>query len=176
MKTCLVVIDYQYDFVEGALGFEAAKTIEARIIDHIRRTRKEAGIVVFTLDTHDDNYLETEEGRHLPIKHCLKGTPGHCLTERIEAMRIPEDPVFEKPSFPSLELGDYLRQEDFAVIRLVGLVSNICVLSNAVIAKAACPEAKIIIDAAATASFDMDLHEKAFDIMAGLHIHIENRG
>lgn len=176
MKTCLIVVDYQNDFVDGALGFDGAKAIEARIVDHIQRTRQEKGTVVFTLDTHDETYLTTEEGQHLPVEHCLKGTLGHRLTERIEALKTPDDPSFEKPSFPSLELGAYLKEQAFTHIRLVGLVSNICVLSNAVIAKAACPQAKIMIDAAATASFDLSLHEKALDVMEGLHIHIENRG
>ncbi len=176
MKTCLIVVDYQNDFVDGALGFDGAADIEARIADTIDHVRKHGGDIVFTMDTHEDDYLDTEEGKNLPVKHCLKGTLGHRLRPAIEAKQRPEDTVLEKPSFPSIELADVLKRGNYDVVKLVGLVSNICVISNAIIAKAALPNAKIIVDVAAVASFDAGLHEKALDVMEGLHIHLENRG
>ncbi len=176
MKKCLIVVDYQNDFVDGALGFEGASKIEDRIINLIEKYQHQQDDIIYTKDTHDDNYLNTEEGKNLPVKHCVKGTEGHAFRPRIDALVREEDTVFEKPTFPSLTLGNFLKEKAYTEIELVGLVSNICVLSNAVIAKAACPHAKISIDTAATASFDNTLHEKALDVLEGLHIHLTNRG
>ncbi|MFW6319628.1 MAG: cysteine hydrolase family protein, partial [Bacillota bacterium] len=127
---------------------------------------------IFTKDTHDDAYLEKEEGKNLPVKHCIKGTKGHDLRDRVKHAKHQNDKVFEKPTFPSLELGNYLKETPYDTIELCGLVSHICVLSNAVIAKAACPNAHIIVDKNATKSYDETLHQKALDVMAGIHIDI----
>lgn len=176
MKKCLIVVDYQNDFVDGALGFEKATKIEDRIVNLIEKYQSNKDDIIYTKDTHEDDYLDTEEGQNLPVKHCIKGSAGHNLRPRIEALVRPQDQIIEKPTFPSLELGEILKAAAYDAIELVGLVSNICVLSNAVIAKAACPNARIIIDTAATASFDESLHEKALDVLEGLHIHLKNRG
>ncbi len=176
MKTCLIVVDYQNDFVDGALGFDGAAHIEARIADTIDHVRQMGGDIVFTMDTHDDDYLTTEEGKNLPVPHCVKGTIGHQLRPKIAAKKHDEDAVFEKPTFPSFDVAAYLKKGQYDLVKLVGLVSNICVISNAIMAKAALPNAKIVVDTAAIASFDANLHEKALDVMEGLHIHLENRG
>ncbi|MFH5882624.1 MAG: cysteine hydrolase family protein [Candidatus Izemoplasmataceae bacterium] len=176
MKQCLIVVDYQNDFIDGALGFDEALQIEAAIVDKIKAYRLLNADILFTQDTHDEDYLETEEGKHLSIVHCLKGTYGHEIKSSIKKLMDKDDKIFIKHTFPSLELGQYLKEIGYDIIELVGLVSNICVLSNAVIAKAACPNARIIVDASCTASFDSDLHQKALDIMEGIHINIKNRG
>lgn len=174
MKKLLIVVDVQNDFVDGALGFEKAPSIihpiKEKILDYLR----EDATIVYTLDTHEDDYLDTEEGAHLPVKHCLKGTKGHELHPELKPL-LKDAKVFIKDTFPSLELGHYLRENPFDAIELVGLVSNICVLSNAVIAKAANPNAKITVDALCTASFDEDLENKAFDVLEGLHIGVTRR-
>ncbi len=176
MKKCLLVIDYQRDFVDGALGFDKALTIEPRIYDKIKAYKERHDDVIFTQDTHDDDYLDTEEGSHLPVQHCIKGTEGHEIMPRIAELIDEHDTMIEKHTFASLDLGILLKEAAYDEIELVGLVSNICVISNAIIAKAACPHARIIIDTAAIASFDESLHEKALDVMEGLHIHLKNRG
>lgn len=175
MKKCLIVVDFQNDFIDGALGFEGAVTIKDRIQMKIKAYHDHGDDVIFTMDTHDENYLETEEGQNLPVIHCVAGTPGHALENSVRAMVDAKDTIFKKPTFPSLELGDYLRTKNYQVIELCGLVSNICVISNAVIAKSALPNAHIVVDALATASFDAALHEKALDVMEGLHIEVKNR-
>lgn len=176
LSSCLIVVDYQNDFVDGALGFDGASAIESRIKNHIQAMREKGGDILFTLDTHDDSYLESEEGKHLPVEHCIKGTQGHQLREEIAALKTEKDKVFEKTTFPSLAMANHLKAQKYDQIFLVGLVSNICVISNAVMAKSACPNAEIIVDASATASYDYTLHEKALDVMEGLHIIIKNRG
>ena len=176
MKKCLIVVDYQNDFVDGALGFDKAPTIEEKIIKKIKQYQENNQDVIYTQDTHDDDYLTTEEGRNLPIKHCIKGTNGHAFTPNIQALQKSGDRIFQKSSFPSLELGNYLKEKQYGAVELVGLVSNICVISNAIIAKSALPKATISVDVSATASFDETLHEKALDVMEGLHILLKNRG
>ncbi len=175
-KKCLIVVDMQNDFIDGALGFPKAKTIVPVVQEKIRAYRKEEHDVIYTLDTHDEDYLETEEGKNLPVEHCIKGTKGHELAPGIREVKRADERIFEKTTFPSLALGNHLEAKRYEEIELCGLVSNICVLANAVIAKAALPDAHIFIDARATASPDEDIHEKALAVMEGLHIKIENKG
>lgn len=135
----LVVVDYQKDFVDGALGFAGAENLDLRIAAKIKRYHDAGDMVVFTYDTHRKNYLTTQEGRKLPVEHCICGTPaGNCTAETAKQQKE-EDLCFQKPTFPSLELADYLAEEEFVSVELVGLVSHMCVLSNAVMAKAAAP-------------------------------------
>lgn len=175
MRKCLIVVDFQNDFIEGALGFEGAIDIKENIIEKINQYKEENNDVIYTLDTHKPNYLETEEGVNLPVIHCVEGSHGHEIEKDVLALSSNNDKKFIKYSFPSLELGIYLKDKDYQIIELCGLVSNICVLSNAVIAKSALPNAHIVVDNLATKSFDQDLHEKAMDVLEGLHVEVLNR-
>mgnify|MGYP000899675445 CR=1 FL=1 len=172
MKRLLIVVDYQKDFVDGALGFAKAKTLERGIADRIRTYKANGDRVVFTFDTHDENYLSTLEGKYLPIKHCLKDTPGWQLYGQVQGELTADTPVFLKHTFGSLELALYLQDEEFDQIEFVGLVTNMCVLSNAVLAKAACPNAVISVNASLCASFDESLHLKTLDVLKGIHLEI----
>ncbi len=175
MSSVLIVVDYQVDFVSGALGFAGAEALARPIAARIRKARQQGETVAFTMDTHPADYLETLEGRNLPIPHCIADTPGWKLEDTVGRELREEDPVFRKPTFPSLELGEWLREKDFDRVELCGLVSHMCVLSNAVMAKAALPQAEIILDAALTASFDPVLHEKALDLLESLQITVLRR-
>ncbi|MCI9264259.1 MAG: cysteine hydrolase [Oscillospiraceae bacterium] len=175
MKSLLLVIDYQNDFVDGALGFPGAEELDSPIAQKIAQYHAAGDDVAFTLDTHGPDYLDTQEGKHLPVPHCLRGSEGWALCGETGKSRRHEDPVIEKPAFPSLKLGTWLREKGYDRVELVGLVSYICVLSNAVIAKAALPEAEIVVDAACTAGPDLTLHEKALDLMETLQIAVTNR-
>lgn len=176
MNKLLIVVDFQNDFIDGALGFDSAIEIKDQIIKKIKTYKMNENDVVYTLDTHDSNYLESEEGKNLPVIHCVEGTKGHEINKDVLLEKNDDDKTFVKYTFPSLELGNYLKGKDYDVIELCGLVSNICVLSNAVIAKAALPNAHIVVDNLATKSFDKDLHEKAMDVLEGLHVEVLNRG
>lgn len=170
MKKLLIVVDYQNDFVSGALGFAGAETLEKGILEKIRKYENDE--IVYTLDTHSDDYLKTQEGRNLPVEHCIKGTRGFELYGELgDALRGKR--VFEKPTFGSGELYEYLKGKDYSVIELCGLVSNICVISNAVLAKTACPEAEIVINSKLTASFDEGLNEAAMAVMRGLQMRVD---
>ena len=168
----LVVVDFQNDFVNGSLGFEGAELLDQKIADKIREYHENKDQVIFTLDTHDSNYLNTLEGKKLPVAHCIKKTKGYELYGKTALEAKDSDLCFEKNTFPSLDLANYLKGKAFESVELAGLVSNICVLSNAVMIKSALPETEIIVDTECTGSFDKALNEKCFDIMEGLQITV----
>lgn len=172
MKKCLIVVDYQNDFVTGSLGFEKAEQLDDRIADKIVKYRADGWEVVFTFDTHDDNYMHTNEGINLPVEHCIKGTDGHKLYGRTAKMLKESDKCFYKPSFGSAELFEYLRSENFDKVELCGVVTNICVISNAVLAKTALPEAEVSVDTNCVASNDDSLNKSALDVMQSLQINV----
>lgn len=173
MKKLLIVVDYQNDFVDGALGFPGAEKLDNLIYQKIFENKFSGNDVVFTLDTHHDDYLLTEEGRNLPVKHCLKGTKGHALYGKVGSIFDPSlDLYFEKETFPSLDLANYLKDKDYEEVELCGLVSNICVLSNVVMVKSALPNAHIIVDHNLTSSFDQELNDATMKILKGIHVEV----
>ncbi len=173
MGRLLVVVDMQNDFVDGSLGFEGADKIISGIADRIKAYKDAGDEVVYTLDTHHENYSETQEGRNLPVPHCIKGSEGHALVPALKDI-LKDCKCFEKPTFGSLELGCYINdnKDRYSSIEVCGLVSNICVISNAVMVKAAAPEAEIIVDRALTDSFDKKLNDETFDILKGIQVTV----
>ena len=174
MSRLLIVVDYQNDFVDGALGFPGAEKLYEPICARIEEYKRAGDSVVFTKDTHTPEYPKTREGKNLPVVHCVRGTRGHALYGRLEELSD-GCRVFEKGTFGSDRLFDYLRSSGFESVELVGLVSNICVLSNAALVQTALPEAMIVVDASLTDSFDKSLHEKAMDVLEGIQIRVTGR-
>ena len=174
MKKALIIVDYQTDFVTGSLGFPGAADLEEKICRKIEAARAEGRDCIFTFDTHEDDYLSTPEGKGLPVPHCLRGTEGWCLYGKVGGL-LPQGMGFEKSQFGSAELARYLAEQKYDEVEFIGVVTNVCVLSNAVLAKAALPGGKISVDASCCASNDPELGEKALDIMAGLQVEITGR-
>lgn len=177
MNRYLFVIDYQNDFVDGALGFPGAEKLDGPIAEKIRAYGK--GRVFFTRDTHFENYLETREGKNLPVVHCVKGTPGwQVYGKTAKALEEVEAKAIDKLVF-GMDISDpataAVLPESADEIELVGLVSNICVVSNAVVLQSKYPEATIIVDAACTDSFDRALHEKVLDVLQGFQVSVLHR-
>ena len=177
MRRYLFVIDYQNDFVNGALGFAGAEKLDGPIAEKIRAYGK--GKVFFTRDTHFENYMETREGRNLPVPHCIKGSHGwQVYGETAKALAEVEAAAIDKLVF-GMDVTDpataAVLPESADEIELVGLVSNICVVSNAVVLQSKYPEATITVDAACTDSFDKALHEKVLDVLAGFQVKVINR-
>ncbi len=177
MNRYLFVIDYQNDFVDGALGFPGAEKLDAAIAAKVRAYGK--GRVLFTRDTHFDHYLSTREGKNLPVVHCVKGTPGwEVYGDTARALAEVEAPAIDKLVF-GMDVSDpataAVLPETADEIELVGLVSNICVVSNAVVLQSKYPEATILVDARCTDSFDKALHEKVLDVLAGFQVKVINR-
>ncbi|WP_303870841.1 cysteine hydrolase family protein [Acetobacterium wieringae] len=175
MRSILLVIDYQQDFVDGALGFPQAVLLEEPIAKKIMAYRQNGQEILFTYDTHTADYLNTQEGRNLPVVHCIKGTPGWALYGKVAKLQRDTDICIEKIAFGSMELAEFLAENQYDQVELVGVVSNICLISDAVLAKAALPEAQIIVDASCVASNDDCLNAAALDVMASMQICIINR-
>lgn len=174
-KPCLIVVDMQRDFVRGALGSKEAEAIVRRVEEKVRRF---SGLLLFTQDTHGENYAETQEGRQLPVPHCLRGTEGWELLPELEEIRRRRGArVFEKDRFGSLELAAFLKSE-FAAGRvtsaeLIGLCTDICVLSNAILIKATVPELPLSVDASCCAGVSPETHEAALRAMQSCQIRID---
>ena len=172
MQKILIVVDMQNDFVDGALGTPEAVAIVPRVEQKIREF---PGKVIFTRDTHGERYLETQEGKHLPVPHCIKGTKGWEICPQLEALREAE--AIDKVTFGSEKLGELLqeenRKEQIEDITLVGLCTDICVISNALLLKAFLPETPIIVDASCCAGVTPKSHETALDAMRMCQINIE---
>lgn len=178
MKRVLIVVDYQNDFVDGTLGFEGAEKLDKGIASLMEQYAKdEDGVIFCTFDTHDKNYLDTQEGKNLPVEHCIKGTDGWNLHGEVgmtEIMYPMKCTRITKNTFGSIELAGRLdRFQNVESITLVGVVTNMCVISNAVMAKSIHPEAKIIIKKDLVGSFDKELHQKALDVMESMQMIIE---
>lgn len=168
----LVVVDYQNDFVNGSLGFEGAELLEPLIVERIAEYRRQGGRIIFTFDTHGEDYLETAEGRRLPVKHCIEGTAGHNLYGQVADCLYNDDIVITKGTFGSLELAEFLKGKKYTEVELCGLVTDICVVSNAVIAKAALPESRIVVNGGLCASADRSAHEAALKVLKSIQVDV----
>ena len=166
----LAVIDMQNDFISGALGTPAAQAIVPAVRRRIAEARAAGETVVFTLDTHTERYLQTQEGRKLPVPHCIRGTDGWRLEDSLDAAGCP---VFEKPGFGSPALIEYLRSlPDLTEVEFVGLCTDICVITNALMLKGALPEVAIRVRASACAGVTPQSHETALAAMRMCQIEI----
>lgn len=171
----LVVVDMQNDFITGSLGTQEAQAIVPRVVEKIRSF---PGQVYFTQDTHGRDYPQTQEGRNLPVEHCVKGTWGWELEPRVEAVRA-STPI-EKPTFGSKGLAEVLKARNtydgpLEEIQLVGLCTDICVISNALLLKAFLPEVPISVDAGCCAGVTPESHRRALDAMEACQVRIDNR-
>ena len=167
----LVVVDMQNDFVTGALGTKEAEAIVPAVAEKVRDAIREGTPVVFTQDTHGPDYLQTQEGQKLPVPHCIRGTEGWEIVPALQAY-VMDRRVFEKPAFGSLGLLDYAAREDFSEIEVIGLCTDICVISNVLLLKAALPEAQISVDAACCAGVSSKSHLNALAAMQVCQVQI----
>lgn len=174
MANLLIVVDMQNDFVDGALGTKEAVGI---VPDVVKKIKTFDGTVLYTKDTHTEQYMETQEGRNLPVIHCVKGTKGWELVPAVKELQQKSfGTVFEKNTFGSTELGEYVRnlakKEQIEAITLIGLCTDICVVSNALLLKAFLPETTIRVDASCCAGVTKESHETALQTMKGCQIEI----
>ena len=169
----LVVVDMQHDFIDGALGTPEARRILPRVTERVRAARLNGETVVFTRDTHEEDYLSTQEGERLPVVHCVRGTRGWQLAEGLAA---DGERVFDKPAFGSTELARFAAEGAFAEAELIGVCTDICVISNAMTMKAFAPEMVIAVDAACCAGVTPESHRTALKAMKSCQIHVVNEG
>lgn len=165
MKRTLIVIDMQKDFIDGALGTPEAQAIVPAVREKIHAYRKRGDEIIFTRDTHGPDYLSTPEGRKLPVEHCLKGTPGW---ELAPGLWEPGEKIIDKPTFGYTGWGSM----KFDEIELVGLCTDICVVSNGLILKAMFPESEITVDPACCAGVTPESHQAALLTMKMCQIQV----
>lgn len=174
MRKILIVVDMQNDFIDGALGTAEAAAVVRSVKEKIRSYP--AKDVIATMDTHDVNYMQTQEGQNLPVMHCIRETDGWKIHPDIAAL-LDEAAIYEKPTFGSMalaqDLKDLSRMEEIE-LELVGLCTDICVVSNALLLKAAMPEVKISVDAACCAGVTREKHLAALETMRSCQIHVLN--
>ena len=165
MKKTLLVIDMQKDFIDGSLGTKEAVAIVENVKKKIAEYQSNGDEIIFTRDTHQLDYLNTNEGRYLPVEHCIEGTDGWKIWEGLE---VPDAIYIDKPSFGYLKWEDYKLEE----VEIVGLCTDICVVSNALIIKAVYPEIKITVDAACCAGVTPESHTAALTTMKMCQIEV----
>lgn len=169
----LIVVDMQNDFIDGALGTKEAVAVVDKVKEKISSYRRTKDPIVFTRDTHTREYRNTQEGKNLPVEHCVEGTKGWEITSELETK---EDRIIDKPAFGSLELAEFVKKQgELESIELVGLCTDICVISNALILKAAVPEIPVIVDAACCAGVTPQSHRNALVAMEMCQIQINNK-
>ena len=170
MKSCLLVIDMQNDFITGSLGSKEAEAIVPLVKSRIENAIKDGEDVFFTKDTHYDSYLDTKEGEFLPVKHCIEGTREHDICDDLKPFEKNAKEVFIKNTFGFKDFPKYL--DDYDKITLIGLCTDICVISNAILIKAFYPEKNIIIEKDLCAGTSVENHNAALTVMKSCHIVI----
>ena len=174
MRKVLIVIDMQNDFIDAALGTKEAAAIVDAVKDKIRSYPSEN--IIATMDTHFDNYMQTQEGKYLPVPHCIKGTDGWKIRPEIAEL-LKDAKIYEKPTFGSTALAADLKalsEREELELELVGLCTDICVVSNALLLKACMPEVKISVDAACCAGVTPEKHLAALETMRSCQIYVVN--
>ena len=173
-RKILVVIDMQNDFIDAALGSDEAVAVVEPVKEKIRSYPVQD--VMATMDTHGENYLDTQEGQNLPVPHCIKGTDGWQIRPDI-AKLLDGAAIYEKPTFGSTALAADLKalsEKEEIELELIGLCTDICVVSNAMLLKASMPEVKISVDAACCAGVTPEKHAAALETMRSCQIHVIN--
>ena len=175
MQDILIVVDMQNDFISGALGTPEAQALLPRVVERLDLARERGERVYFTRDSHEADYLDSQEGRLLPVEHCLRGSWGWQLADELLPYAA-GCPVIDKPSFGSAELGRLLAEENarepLGTIRLLGLCTDICVISNAVLLKAFLPETPIQVEGALCAGVSPESHSRALAAMGPCQIAV----
>ncbi|MBQ4348119.1 MAG: cysteine hydrolase [Clostridia bacterium] len=166
----LCVIDMQNDFIDGALGTNEAVAITDNVAKKIELYRKNGDRVIFTRDTHYDNYMQTQEGRNLPVPHCIKDTDGWQISSKLA---VGDSLIIDKPTFGSVQLSEYIAGlEGVDEVELIGLCTDICVISNAMLIKARLPEVRVSVDSACCAGVTPESHSNALSAMKMCQIEI----
>lgn len=168
MEKILIVVDMQNDFVDGSLGTPEARDIVGAVVEKVKN---HSGPVIFTRDTHQPDYLDTQEGRNLPVEHCVRGTAGWQIIPGLQPWAAD---VVDKPTFGSVDLARRLkaREDDIESIELIGLCTDICVVSNALLLKAFMPEKRISVDSRCCAGVTPEKHAAALETLRSCQIRV----
>ena len=164
----LIVVDMQNDFITGSLGSKLAEMIVPNVVEKVKNYE---GTVIFTRDTHFSDYMKTQEGKNLPVQHCIKDTTGWEICNELKPY---SNKVIDKITFGSVDLPNVIKEygEEIEEIELCGLCTDICVISNAMILKATFPEVKIVVDGNCCAGVTVESHQTALNAMKAVQIEV----
>ncbi len=169
MSKYLIVVDMQKDFVDGALGTAEAQAILPKVREKIAEYRMKGDNIIFTRDTHTEDYMQTNEGKYLPVEHCIKGS---CGWQIYDGLALEDDVIIDKPTFGYLDWAKYIKPSSELSIELIGLCTDICVVSNALILKAIFPEARVSADGSACAGVTPETHNAALATMKMCQVEV----
>ena len=171
MGKAIIVVDMQNDFVDGALGTQEAQAMLPRLVEKLKAEQAAGTALVFTMDTHGTDYLETQEGKKLPVEHCIRGTTGWQIADALQPFVRAAAAVIEKPTFGATALPAAIA--DYDEIEFVGLCTDICVISNALLLKAFYPEKRITVDASCCAGVTPESHANALAAMRMCQVEVQ---
>lgn len=173
-RRILIVVDMQNDFVTGALGTDEARAVVSRVVDKIELYDRPENMIVFTRDTHHDDYLETYEGKNLPVVHCVADTKGWEIVPEIEEVMPLDSPIIDKHTFGSYALVEALMEhaDENTIFEIVGLCTDICVVTNALMIRAAFYENEVIVDKSCCAGVTPEKHQAALATMDSCQVKI----
>lgn len=172
MKKALIVIDMQNDFITGALGNDECRAVVPRVVKRVQEAVAAGEDVIFSQDTHQENYLSTQEGRKLPVPHCIQGTAGWQIIPELAGLADGKGAVFTKETFGSSALAEYIKEQNYEEAELIGVCTDICVISNAMIIKAFSPELEISVRESCCAGVTPQSHRTAIKAMQACQINI----
>lgn len=171
MGKLLIVVDMQKDFIDGSLGTDEALEIVDNVASYIEKCEKDGFDIVFTRDTHGEDYMDTQEGKKLPVIHCIKDTEGWQIDKKLRKYAEGKL-IFDKPTFGSVKLMNYVTEKGYDEIHLLGLCTDICVISNAMLVKAALPEARICVVESCSAGVTPESHKISLEAMKSCQIEV----
>lgn len=169
MKKALIVVDMQNDFVSGTLGTKEAQAVVEQMKAYLQTARSAGAEVIFTRDTHGAEYLTTQEGKNLPVPHCIKDTTGW---EIVDGLYQTGERIFDKPVFGSVELASFVKSADYDEVELIGVCTDICVVSNALLIKAYTPEMAVSVNAALCAGVTPEKHFAALETLRSCQVRV----
>lgn len=172
MKKALVVVDMQNDFITGVLGNEACRAVVPRVVERVQEAVNDRTDLIFSQDTHQENYLSTQEGRKLPVFHCIQDTDGWKIIPELAETAEKKGILFRKETFGSRDIAEYIRAHGYEEVELIGVCTDICVISNAMTIKAFAPEAEISVNAACCAGVTPQSHQTAIEAIRACQINI----
>lgn len=172
MKKALVVIDMQNDFITGVLGNEECMKIVPNVVKRVQKAVEDKVDIIFSQDTHQEDYLFTQEGRKLPIRHCIQDTKGWEIIPELEEIAKKNGTVFLKDTFGSRSMAEYMKDHNYEEIEMIGVCTDICVISNAMTIKSFAPESEISVKESCCAGVTPQSHRTAIEAMKACQINI----
>lgn len=173
MKKALVIIDMQNDFITGVLGNDECRAVVPKVVKRVQEAVNDKMDIIFSQDTHQENYLSTQEGKKLPVPHCMKNTDGWKIIPELAEVAEQKGVIFTKETFGSRAMAEYIMEHSYDEVELVGVCTDICVISNAITIKSFAPELEVFVNESCCAGVSMQSHQTAIEAMKACQINVK---